>query len=234
MGNLTQDRPKCMVELGGTPLLAYQMRALNAAGASEIAIVCGYMGDRIAEPGLHKITNERWQETNMVGSLVCGRAWIGDAPVIVSYTDIVYPAAHVHSLSACDADIALTFDTAWQELWTQRFGDPLIDSESFQTDQRGRLIDIGRKPDTLEDVRGQYMGLLKFSTEGWKAVCRHLDSLPASAVDALDMTTLLRQLIEHGQDIQTVPVAGNWGEVDEVSDLELYERAISKGQLTLQ
>jgi choline kinase len=169
----------------------------------------------------------------MVASLACARDWIEASPVLVSYTDIVYPADHVRRLMESGGDIALTYDTEWQSLWTRRFGDPLIDSESFKIDDRGILRDIGRAPRTLDDVEGQYMGLLKFTSEGWQTVCRHLDSVPAATMDRLDMTTLLRQLIEQGASIHAVPVAGNWGEVDESSDLDIYEKAITDGELTL-
>jgi NDP-sugar pyrophosphorylase family protein len=38
----TTDRPKAMVEIGGVPLLAYQMQWLKAHGVIEVVVACGY------------------------------------------------------------------------------------------------------------------------------------------------------------------------------------------------
>lgn len=42
---LTSDRPKAMVEIHGTPLLAYQLRWLRSQGVEEVVIACGYRHD---------------------------------------------------------------------------------------------------------------------------------------------------------------------------------------------
>ena len=47
---LTDDRPKCMVEVGGRPLLDWQIRALRAAGVDDIVLVRGYSRSRIQAP----------------------------------------------------------------------------------------------------------------------------------------------------------------------------------------
>ena len=43
----TDDRPKCLVELAGRTLLAWQLDALAAAGVSDTTIVTGYRADQI-------------------------------------------------------------------------------------------------------------------------------------------------------------------------------------------
>lgn len=42
---LTSDRPKAMVEIHGTPLLAFQLRWLRSQGVAEVVIACGYRHD---------------------------------------------------------------------------------------------------------------------------------------------------------------------------------------------
>jgi len=41
----TDDRPKCLVELHGRPLLHRQLDVLRAAGLNDIALVGGYRAD---------------------------------------------------------------------------------------------------------------------------------------------------------------------------------------------
>ena len=76
MKNMTDDRPKCMVELRGKPLLEWQLTALHEAGISEIAIVTGYKRELLANRAPMEFHNPRWAETNMVSSLACAQEWL--------------------------------------------------------------------------------------------------------------------------------------------------------------
>ncbi|MBK1652709.1 sugar phosphate nucleotidyltransferase [Halorhodospira halochloris] len=42
---LTDDRPKCMVELEGKPLLEHQLEVLRGAGIEDIHVVGGYRAE---------------------------------------------------------------------------------------------------------------------------------------------------------------------------------------------
>jgi choline kinase len=133
---------------------------------------------------------------------------------------------------AAPGDMAVTYDTDWLALWSQRFADPLSDAETFRL-EGSRVIDVGRRATTLDDVHGQYMGLLKFTPKGWAAVETYLERLAPELRDRLDMTSLLSGLIQAGQRVDGVKVSGPWGEVDNADDLVLYERLIAQGRLQM-
>jgi L-glutamine-phosphate cytidylyltransferase len=234
LGGLTGERPKCLVELAGRPLLAWQRAALAAAGITETAVVVGYRGERVDAPGLTVLRAPRWAETNMVGSLLAADAWLSASPCVVSYADIVYSAATVRRLAAADGELAIAYDPDWERLWRRRFADPRDDAETFRRDPDGTLRAIGDRPGTVAEVEGQYMGLLRFTPRAWAAVRSVLDELPPERVDALDMTTLLRLLIGAGERIATVACAGAWGEVDSVTDLAVCEELIAAGALSYE
>jgi choline kinase len=88
---MTDAQPKCLVELAGQPLLHWQIAALRDAGIDEIALVTGYKSEVLEAKGLPTRHNDDWQNTQMVASMLCARDLM-DAPVIVSYSDIVYSA----------------------------------------------------------------------------------------------------------------------------------------------
>lgn len=46
---LTQDRPKCMVEVCGRTILDYQLDWLSAYGIKRVIVCCGYLHERIQE-----------------------------------------------------------------------------------------------------------------------------------------------------------------------------------------
>jgi choline kinase len=232
MGTLTEEAPKCLVPLAGRALLEWQMDALRGAGISEVGAVRGYKAHLLDGRGLVPFDNPRWAHTNMVASLACASDWLRAGPVIVSYSDIFYPVSAVRALMSAPGDIAITYDPDWLDLWSARFDDPLSDAETFRLDGT-QVVEIGRRAATLEDIRGQYMGLLKFTPGGWRAVEGYVRTLPPERGDRLDMTSLLSGLIGRGERIQAVRVSGPWGEVDNANDLALYERLIGEGRLAL-
>ncbi|MCX6879201.1 MAG: phosphocholine cytidylyltransferase family protein [Verrucomicrobia bacterium] len=227
LGNLTDDCPKCLVPVAGTPLLQRQLNALREAGISEIGIVRGYLAGRINLPGLHTFDNPRWHETNMVMSLVCAHEWMSSTTCVVSYSDIVYGPSAVQSLLTTPGDIAITFDPRWRELWEARFENPLEDAETFRINDRGILLEIGARAQQIEDIQGQFMGLLKFSPPGWNAVESFLKAFPPQCRDRLDMTSMLSGLIASGFEIHTTPISEPWFELDNERDLVVCESYLS-------
>lgn len=223
MKNLTEERPKCLVELRGKALLDWQLEALRAAGVTEIAIVTGYKRELLANRGLVEFHNSRWAETNMVSSLACAQDWLQAEPCIVSYSDIFYSPVAVKSLMECHASLAVTYDPNWLELWTQRFGDPLLDAETFRLTTEHTLAEIGNKPKSVDEVQGQYMGLLRFTPDGWAEVLRIRSGLTPEQCDKMHMTGTLQKVIDAGRvAITAVPYTGEWGEVDSAEDLASY------------
>jgi choline kinase len=234
LGPHTEDRPKCLVELAAKPLIRRQIAALVGGGVSNIGIVRGYLANRIDIEDATYFENPRWAETNMVMSLVAAAPWLRSDSVVISYADIFYGRDVVRDLAAAAGDLVVAYDRGWRSLWTRRFADPLSDAETFRTDAGGNLIDIGRRTTDIDDIEGQYMGLLKFTPLAWRAVEAVLAGVDQKTRDAMDMTTLLRRLLDSGFPISTVGIAGQWGEIDSSGDLELYEKMIREGELCLE
>ncbi len=223
MKNLTDERPKCLVELRGKSLLDWQLKALHEAGVTEIAIVTGYKRELLNDRGLVEFYNPRWAKTNMVSSLACAAEWLETDTCVVSYSDIFYDASAVAALMNCPAMLAVTYDANWRELWEKRFGDPLLDAETFRLKADGTLAEIGNKPKTVEEVEGQYMGLLRITPEGWGEIVRIRSALPAEQCDRMHMTGTLQKVIEAGRvPVAAAPYRDEWGEVDSAEDLASY------------
>lgn len=230
MRDLTAAQPKCMAVLAGKRLIDWQLEALKSAGITKIGIIRGYMSETLSFPGVTTFENPRWSETNMVMSLTQASLWLTEDSCLVSYSDIVYPSATVAKLAEADGDIVITYDVNWLKLWRERFGDPLSDAETFSVDAFGRLLEIGNRANDVREIHGQYMGLLRFSPKGWGLITDLLAKLPSPVRDKLDMTSLLRRLLEDGRKIMTIPTSDPWYEVDSESDLKLYqEKATANG-----
>jgi choline kinase len=235
MAQLGDERPKCLVELEGRPLIERQIAALRRGGAEEIGVVRGYRADMLDLPGLSYFANQRWAETNMVMSLAMAASWLRSGPVIVSYADIFYRSELVRGLAEAPGQLVISYDRAWRLLWTRRFADPLADAETFRMDASGQLLEIGGKTTRIDDIQGQYMGLLKFTPAAWSIVEALLATLDAAIRDRLDMTGLLRRLLAgKALPIGTFGTAGEWGEIDNPEDVALYQKMIKDRDLSLE
>src|SRR5580704_3047319 len=235
MGPLSDDRPKCLIELAGRTLIERQIAALRRGGAEEIGVVRGYRAETIDFPDLSYFANERWSQTNMVMSLARAASWLRAGPVIVSYADIFYRSDLVRALIGAPGPLVVAYDRDWRSLWTRRFADPLADAETFRVDAAGQLLEIGGKTTRIEDIEGQYMGLLKFTPPAWSAIEALLGTLDASIRDRLDMTGLLRRLLACNEmPINTFGTDGQWGEVDNPEDVALYRQMVEQGEVTLE
>lgn len=220
LGSLGADRPKCLVELAGRPLLDWQRSALQAAGVTELAIVGGYRHEQLPQQGITKFINPDWADTGIVASLLCARDWLQQEPCLVSYADIIFDADIIRALSEMPGPVSITSYQHWRALWELRFPDPLQDAESFMTDAQGHLTDIGARPNSLDQIEGQYMGLLKFTPTGFSHVLEEVEQEGVSR--RLDMTSLLSRLIARGIPISTNSVDGLWYEVDNAEDAALF------------
>jgi choline kinase len=236
MGKFGDDRPKCLIELEGKPLLERQIAALRRGGVDEIGVVRGYRADMIDFPGLFYFMNERWAETNMVASLATAAAWLHSTePVIISYADIFYRSELVRGLAAAPGQLVIGYDPDWRRLWIRRFANPLADAETFRINAAGQLLDIGGKTTRIDDIEGQYMGILKFTPPAWSAVETLLSALEAPTRDRLDMTGLLRLLLKGRHlPIGTFGTDGQWGEIDYPEDAALYHNMVREGKLLLE
>ena len=229
LDEMTEARPKCLVELGARPLLDWQVSALHGGGVERVVVVAGYCREMIVTTGIDTLVNEDWDSTNMVASLMVALDHLG-APLIVSYSDIVYDPELVQLLVQSKHELAISYDLDWRDLWALRFENPLSDAETFRVDEDGRLLEIGGKTEHIEDIQGQFMGLIRIGPKaaGW---IRDLLSEAPDLRERLDTTSLLMHLIRSGRPVYGVPTRGGWCEIDDQTDLAVAEKLLVQGRL---
>jgi L-glutamine-phosphate cytidylyltransferase len=222
MGSLTSNLPKCRTLLFGKELINWQLDALTDAGLSEIAIIRGYLSETF-DFNVTYFENKRWANTNMVSTLISANQWLEAETNIISYADIVYSSDSVLSLIGAKGDIVITYDPNWFDLWSLRFKDPLSDAETFKI-RDDVITEIGNKAISIQEIEGQFMGLIKITVNGWKKISQYLNGYSSIEIDQMDMTMLLSGLINYGVDIHATPISDKWMEVDSESDLKIYQK----------
>ena len=222
----TLDRPKCLVEIDGISLLDRQLSVLRSCGIDEIVLIGGYRCEMLQNKATRLHLNPRYAETNMVWTLFCAEYEL-EGEVIVSYGDIVYSGEILDRLLTSRADIAVAVDSEWESYWRARSDDPLTDAETLRLAEDGSILEIGQRPESLEEIEGQYMGLMKFTAAGLaslKAVfqaARATAQLRGKPPEKAYMTDLLQALIDDGVRVEAVLVKEAWVEVDTVQDLRV-------------
>ncbi len=237
---LTDDRPKCLVELGGMTLLDRQMLALKEAGINDISVVVGYRGDLIEKKGFKVFYNPEYETTNMVRSFFAARDLLkGDSDILILYGDIVYEPQVIQKVLDCRDPFCLAIDLAWRDFWSLRFSNPLSDAETLKVDPQGFLTEIGRKPKSYDEIEGQYVGIIKVSA----ALAPKLEEIYLKLADGekklfdgkdhanMFMTSFLQHLVDIDWKLKIVPIRNGWLETDSVDDLNCFEKMLEDGTL---
>tara|TARA_B100000925_G_C21999732_1_gene470665 strand:- start:210 stop:953 length:744 start_codon:yes stop_codon:yes gene_type:complete len=223
MGDLTSKLPKCRTIFFGKELINWQIDSLKEAGLDELGIITGYLKETFNHEATY-FTNKRWSETNMVMTLMEAAEWLENYDCIISYSDICYSSDAVKRLMHTNADIAISYDPDWLNLWKIRMEDPLSDAETFKMDENKNLVEIGKKTDRLSDISGQFMGLIRITPNGYRAIKNLIQSRSRKEQDRMDFTSLLNLMIQNNFKVATTPIADQWYEVDTESDLKAYEK----------
>lgn len=236
---ITNTIPKCMVQFGGRALLDWQEAALMGSSVTALAVVAGYKADVIQETGRHVIYNPRFEDTNMVESLMCARDWLkGTEDLIISYGDIIYQPDVVNTLISSPGEIAVVIDKNWRKLWETRMENPLADAQTLKLGDDNKLLELGKKPNSYDEIEGQYIGLIKISKSAISKVFDFYDNLDKNELydgqsfNQMYMTSFIQRMCDNEFDVRAAPISGGWIEIDSVEDLEVYESLEEEGALT--
>tara|TARA_Y100001936_G_C16044531_1_gene653779 strand:+ start:981 stop:1775 length:795 start_codon:yes stop_codon:yes gene_type:complete len=232
---LTNDQPKCLVNLFGKNLLQWQLEVFHNLGITDITIVKGHAGNKINLPNITYFQNQNYDTTNMVETLFCAKEKL-DGSVIVSYGDIIFEQSVMKKLMSSDEDISVVIDKNWKSLWNARFDNPENDAESLVLNEEGFITNIGQKIKNLDEIQGQYIGLMKFQNEGIKKLIDFYDFARKNSSKEKNilnfnipfersyMTDLIQGLINNNYQVASVPINGGWLEIDSINDYNLYQK----------
>ena len=234
---LTNDRPKPLVELGGTSLLERNISTLGDAGVNDHVVVTGYEAEQIQDLGFKTIHNDVYAETEMIYSLfqsVEAFPTESEGDLVISYGDIVFEQQVAEALLSCEAPMCVVVDHEWRALWEERFEDPLEDAETLSIDDTGQIRSIGEQPSSYEEIDAQFTGLLKIRNDYVEPFTKAYDELDerADGYVSIDTTAFLQRLIDDGWHLQAVPINGGWLEVDTLEDFNRYRELHSEGKLS--
>lgn len=252
LGPHTQEVPKCMVQVGQHPILAWQWKALSAAGIEEVVLIRGYLAEVLTSfasglvPSISFVDNPEWQSNNVLLSLACARAAL-DQPVLLSYSDILFTPAVARAAAQSPAELGLIIDRRFRDIYEGRSEHPLDEAEVSSLAADGSVAKVGKRALPAEESVGEFIGLAKLGERGVALFAQLLDELiaayrgrdgepfqRAATFRNAYLTDLLQELIDRGAaaplgGVQPIWIEGQWREIDTGQDLERARVLVDSG-----
>lgn len=225
LGSLTDDKPKCMIDVRGQPVLRRQVSMLNEAGVRDVTVVRGYRKEAIDLPSIETVDNDEFADTGELYSLDCARdALTGSC--LVTYGDILFRAHILDALLRAEGDIVIVADALWRDREQSEEGlvrDLVVADRPFTTDYLDdapvRLLKAGHDLDA-GPATGEWVGMLKLSEAGAAAVRAGLDAMRADgSLTQGDVPALLTRLVGDGHEVRVQYTTGQWLDIDDALDL---------------
>jgi choline kinase len=223
---LTNETPKCLLDVAGVPILRRAIDNLLAAGVRELVMVTGFHAEKLQAavqrwfPALPVtwLHNEVWATTNNSASLLLARRAVEDRDFVLLDSDIVFERGVLDALLASPHGDALAL----------REGAVGAEEIKVELDAAGRVRVIG-KTMPPELAAGESIGIERFSPAGAREMFAHL----AQRVEAKGLVNewyeaSWQQWFDAGGAMYAVGVGDAYcAEIDTVEDLEAVGRALA-------
>ena len=229
---ITNEKPKCLLDIGGQTILERALEALRGNGIENIVVVTGYQSHLINYLGLTYYQNPDFRKNNILRSLFYAEAEMND-DFIFSYSDILYSKEIVEKLIHSKADISILVDVSWFEHYEGRDQHPITEAELVKV-ANDRVIMIGKGVVCPEEAHGEFIGLAKFAKTGADAMkaafhraaeeCAVAPFHNAVSLEKAYMTDMIQELVDNGLLVESTDIEGGWMEIDTPQDLDRAQR----------
>ncbi len=223
---LTDDKPKCMLDIGGRTILQRQIETFNQCGIDEIIVIRGYKKEVINYTGVKYIYNQNYRRNNILESLMYAESDM-DGEFVVTYSDILFRRSVVEKLLESKDDISIVVDTGWKARYKNRFQHPIEEAEKV-TVNNNKVTEIG-KTINPNKTHGEFIGLAKFSKNGagilktnYKRAAKQFGKAQFHAAPSIEkayLTDMLQEMANQGCAIANIDIKGQWIEIDTLEDI---------------
>lgn len=201
--------PKCLVEVGGRPLIHHQLEALAQAGVDDVSVVVGFRADDVIRAlplGTRVVVNPDFATTNSLYSFMLGRDRV-TGPALVVNADVLFHPVIARALARWPAS-TIAYDS--------RSG---TDPEEMKLDIRDGALWRMSKTLPADRSHGENLGVLSLSAEAANAAFAAAEALVAQGrrrdwlASAINIAAKFHRL--HCLDVAGLP----WVEIDFPEDL---------------
>ena len=218
----TDSTPKCLVDVGGTTILAHQLRSCETAGIKEVVVISGYewqqVDDEIAKLDsadrksmkVRSLYNPFFDVSNNLVTLWVARHEMRDGFVLINGDDVFDPAILSKLLATDTHDIVVSIDKKGH-----------YDEDDMKVVIENDKVVAINKTTASADAHGEAIGITKYTVIGALRLQKELEKMVRAKSGMTDWYTMaIESVARSGFEIGTVNIAGLcWAEVDFPEDL---------------
>jgi choline kinase len=220
LGPLTDDAPKCLLDVGGKTILARQLERIAAAGIPRAVVVTGHLADRVeshlraTHPPLpvRLAPNPDYATTGNCMSALAARSQVGKGRGIV----------------LCDGDVVLTGNAMARLLAEPAPSALLLDTETRLADEEMKALldpqgNVRRLSKQLvpAECAGESIGIQKVAGTALPIFWATLEAMREAGDTQGYYEDAFQRMIHAGVTFRTVPIGHHeWTEIDDLADLE--------------
>ncbi len=221
---LTHDRPKVMLTIGGKTLLRRLVDKFKDHDVNGITVVAGYKAEAIDTRGIELCLNPDYETTGELASLLCAKDHFNDN-MIITYGDLLFRDYILRDLLESPGEIVVVVDSALEGSHISGSPDYAYttkpdDRSLFQQDVDLRYISEHAACD-LGEPSGRWIGMLRIRGEGLDWLNEALARMqPHEDFPRYTMPDLLNHLVEHGRPVKVHYIHGHWLDVNSIADID--------------
>jgi pyruvate kinase len=221
-GALTANKHKCMLDVGGTTIIAHQIDNLKRAGipSRSICVVTGYHHRQIEHYlrsegyGGSFAFNPWYQTTNIATGL-----WLtkkSESNLVILASDIIFDPAILADLLAAEGDIVLAVERRTS-----------FDAEDEKVILAQDRVLRASKDLPLTEAHGEFIGLAKLTRAGAHRLWDEIDGLVRAGNVTAYLTEAFERLAAQGVAIRAVFTEGRaWSDNDNLKDLQTSRETV--------
>ncbi|HCU90324.1 MAG TPA: phosphoenolpyruvate mutase, partial [Gammaproteobacteria bacterium] len=225
LGDLTEQRPKSMIPVGGVALLRRLVNKCKKRAIDDITVVAGYKAASIDVSGINVVVNEQHESTGELASLACAIDTFTD-DMVVMYGDLLFRSYILRDLIENDTSISIVVDSAMDGSTHSGTQDFAYCSEPDDRSMWGQAItlqritsDFSRSEEKRPD--GRWIGMIRIKNEGRKWLTQAIEALRTSDdFHQLGIPDLINFMVDCGHTIRVWYIHGHWLDVNSLADLE--------------
>lgn len=227
---VTGGLPKCMVQVGGRPLVDRMIDRLGEAGLDDLVVVTGHRADELREHigGLDHplarravfVHNDRYADWGNFYSLLVAEQAVGDDGFLKLDADVLLDGQVLPRLLAAEGPAVLAIDRR------DAMG---AEEMKARVDEHGRVVELNKRIPP-ERALGEFIGVDRVDAELAPTVFAALRELIEAGETHEYYERAYERLVQRGTHFGIADVTGClWCEVDDADDLAAAEHLLAGG-----
>ena len=227
-----KNTPKSLISVNNKPIIEYQIDILKQMKLDHIIVITGPNNEKFELKNVQYIKDVNYNKHDILGSLMEAKNYIKN-DVLILYSDIIFERQIIEKILDSKSDISIAVDMNWEKRYENRSAHPKAEAENVLLNEEKNIIQIKKNIQNEKNLIGEFLGIMKLSTEGSKIFVKKYEELlknnkgnfhEASSVLKAYLIDMIQELVDSQIHVEPVFISGKWYEIDTMQDLKTAEK----------